>query len=472
MKSCFSAALIVLVTLAVSAGCIVPVDQTQRSEEPVVVIPQADINLTIGPATGAVIRPLLGVNIGPIPAGNDPANADLTAAYQGIGVNLIRTHDYYNALDMSVMYPDRTADPLLAQSYDFSRSDQVWRSITTGGFEPYFRLGDSYNNSTPPANALERANWVKASLEVLRHYRAGRWNGFNTPFRYFEIWNEPDNAQFWPRPHTPVEYFQLYCDTALTIKNEFPDLKVGGPGVTPAGALTPQGRKWTQDFLAFVRQSNAPLDFFSWHMYSNSPQQYAEAAAFYRSSLDARGFTQTTKHITEWNTEIKRSQDSSADSVALRTGARGAAILTACWMELQNQSDLDVSTFYRGPDPDIKAPTFYGLFYADGRPKSIASAFSLWSKMSGYSTRLDIEMPQSSPLYVLAGRNGSGQTALLIANPGSQPIIPLIGFSDGRQVGQISLYTVSGSNQQVQTGSLSSPVPEIGAESVQLLIIE
>gem|GEM_PF-4119490 len=69
MKSCFSAALIVLVTLAVSAGCIVPVDQTQRSEEPVVVIPQADINLTIGPATGAVIRPLLGINIGPIPAG-------------------------------------------------------------------------------------------------------------------------------------------------------------------------------------------------------------------------------------------------------------------------------------------------------------------------------------------------------------------------------------------------------------------
>jgi len=233
MKSCFSAALIVLVALAVSAGCIVPVDQTQRPEEPVVVIPQADINLTIGPATGAVIRPLLGVNIGPIPAGNDPANADLTAAYQGIGVNLIRTHDYYNALDMSVMYPDRTADPLLAQSYDFSRSDQVWRSITTGGFEPYFRLGDSYNNSTPPANALERANWVKASLEVLWHYRAGRWNGFNTPFRYVEIWNEPDNVQFWPRPHTPVEYFQLYCDTALTIKNEFPDLKVGGPGVTP-----------------------------------------------------------------------------------------------------------------------------------------------------------------------------------------------------------------------------------------------
>ncbi len=462
---------IVLVLLAITAGCIVPAAQTQQPE-PTEVIPQADINITIGNETGGVIRPLLGVNVGPLPVGDEPANADLTSAYKEIGVNLIRTHDYYQALDMCIMYPVRTADPALAQSYDFASSDPVWRSIIAGGFEPYLRLGDSYSNSTPPANALERANWVKAAIEVLRHYRNGKWNGFYTPFRYVEIWNEPDNNQFWPRPHTPLEYFQLYCDTALTIKNEFPDLKVGGPGVTPAGALTPQGRKWTQDFLAFVRQSNAPLDFFSWHMYSNSPQQYAEAATFYRSSLDARGFAQTTKHITEWNTEIKRSQESSADSVALRTGARGAAILSACWIELQNQNDLEVSTFYRGSDTNIDNPTFYGLFYADGRPKSIASAFSLWSKMSGYSKRLDIETPQSSPLYVLAGRNGAGQAAVLIANPGSEPITPLINFSDGRQVGQISLYTVSGSNHQVRTGSLSSPVIEIGAESVQLLVID
>jgi len=466
-----TAAVILLTLLSGIAGCVIPVAQTQQPE-PAEVIPQADINITIGSETGGLIRPLLGVNVGPIPAGTDPANADLTSAYKEIGVNLIRTHDYYNALDMCIMYPDRTADPLLVQSYDFSRSDQVWRSIIAGGFEPYLRLGDSYNNSTPPANALERSNWVKASIEVLRHYRTGRWNGFNTPFRYVEIWNEPDNAQFWPRPHTPIEYFQLYSDTALAIKSEFPDLKVGGPGVTPAGALTPQGRKWVQDFLAFVRQSNAPLDFFSWHMYSNSPQQYAEAAAFYRSSLDARGFTQATKHITEWNTETKRSQESSADAVALRSGARGAAILSACWIELQHQTDLEVSTFYRGTDPDIIAPTFYGLFYADGRPKSIASAFSLWSKMAGYSKRLDTRMPQSSPLYVLAGRNSAGQAALLIANPGSQPINPLIRFSDGREIKQISLYTVGGSNQQAQAGSLSNPVLEIGAESVQFLIID
>ncbi len=472
MKSPSMIAAIILVFITGLAGCIMPITQTRQEEPAAAVVPQADINLTIGSPTGETIRPLLGVNIGPIPAGTDPANADLTSAYKEIGVNLIRTHDYYDALDMSVMYPAMTADPLLTQSYDFSRSDQVWRSIVSGGFEPYLRLGDSYNNSRPPSNPTERSNWVKAGIEVIRHYRTGRWNGFITPFRYVEIWNEPDNAQFWPRPHTPLEYFQLYSDTALAIKSQFPDLKVGGPGVTPAGSLTPQGRKWVQDFLAFVKQSGAPLDFFSWHMYSNEPRQYAEAAAFYRSALDNRGFSGTVKHITEWNTEIKRSQESSADALALRTGAKGAAILSACWIELQRQNDLEVSTFYRGPDPDIKAPTFYGLFYADGRPKSIASAFSLWSRMASYTQRLDTQMPQSSPLYVLSGRNGAGQTALLIVNPGSETITPLINFSDGRQIKQVSLYRVSGSNQQVQTVSSAGTVLEIVPESVQLLIIE
>jgi len=42
----------------------------------------AGLIVTIGTPTGKTIKPLLGVNVGPIPAGNDPRNADLTTAYQ------------------------------------------------------------------------------------------------------------------------------------------------------------------------------------------------------------------------------------------------------------------------------------------------------------------------------------------------------------------------------------------------------
>ncbi len=430
-----------------------------------------DITITLGGATPSLIRPLLGVNIGPLPAGSDPANADLTSVYKQVGVNLIRTHDYYNALDMSIIYPGRTADPSKLTSYNFTSSDLTWKSIINGGFEPYFRLGDSYNDAVPPANALERANWVKAAIEVLRHYRAGKWNGFHTPFRYVEVWNEPDNQQFWPRPRTAVEYYQLYIETAQAVKQEFPDLKVGGPGVTPAGALTPQGQKWVQNFMDFIRQNNRPLDFFSWHMYSNSPSEYAQAAASYRAALDARGFTQTPTHITEWNTDIKHGSDSGPEARALRCGSKGAALLTAAWIELQ-QNNIEVSTFYRGPDPDIRAATFYGMFYADGRPKPIALAFSLWSKMSQYSGRLNLTNSSSAQLWLLAGQNGSVQSALLIANPSDTPHAAAIAFSDQRKINSITLYRVDETalNGQVQVSTLNSPVVDIGANTVELLI--
>jgi xylan 1,4-beta-xylosidase len=452
----------------------IQVPATSSIPAPTTQVPSAlpDITFTLGNSTGGAIKPLLGVNIGPLPAGTSPQNANLTSAYQQIGVNLIRTHDYYGPLDMSQMYPDRLRDPSNPQSYNFTKSDQTWQAILNGGFEPYFRLGDSWNNARPPANAQERANWVKAAVEVLRHYREGKWQGFTSKFRYVEIWNEPDNQQFWPKPHTPQEYFQLYLETATAIRQAFPELKIGGPALTPAGALASQGKKWTQDFLDFVKQNNAPLDFFSWHMYSNIPQQYADAAIFYRNSLDTRGFSRTHTHITEWNTDIKRDSDNSAESLALRTGGKGATILTAAWIALQ-QNNVAESMFYRGPDPDIKAPTFYGLFYADGKPKHIALAFSLWLKMTSYPERLIINTSSSTSLWVLAGQNSVGEIALLIANPDDKTLKWGFNFADQRRTSyKISLFQVNDASEQTQTSAFSNHVLEIGANTIQLLILK
>jgi hypothetical protein len=276
-----------------------------------------------------------------------------------------------------------------------------------------------------------------AAIEVLKHYRTGKWNGFSTRFRYVEIWNEPDNKKFWPRPRTPLDYFQLYHEAAVAIKQQFPELKVGGPAVTQAGALIPQGKKWTQDFLDFVRQKNAPLDFFSWRMYSNNPGEYAEAAKFYRSLLDARGLTHATMHITEWNTDVRDLVDDDPEALALRTGGKGAAILTAAWISLQCNG-VDESTFYRGPDPDTRVPTFYGLFYADGSPKRSALAFSLWSKMASEN----------------------------------RPIRVGISFADQRPIHKITTYQVSHASDKVQTSALNGTVFELGGYSVSLVTID
>ncbi len=425
-----------------------------------------DAVITLGGVLGQTVRPLLGVNIGPVPAGRDANNADLTQAYRQIGVMLVRTHDFYGALDMSVMYRDRTRDPANPQAYDFRTSDAIWRAIVGGGFEPYLRLGDSWNDARPPANAQERANWVRAAVEVVRHYRQGQWNGFTTPFRYVEVWNEPDNQQFWPKPHSPQEYFQLYVETARALKQAFPDLQVGGPGVTQTGFLTPQGKAWVHSFLLYAKQHNAPLDFFSWHLYANDPREWVNAARFYRGELDAVGFQATAMHVTEWNTEIRQVGDTSPEAVALRTGGRGAAILTAAWIAMQDHG-VAVATLYRGPDPDMNAPTFYGIFYANGAPKRIALAFSLWAQLAAHPQRLQASSAPEKGLWLLAGQNDAGEIALLIANPTQASIRYVVHGMEGRR---LTLFQVGDGGDAVQPLPVNGEGLEIGAETVQLII--
>ncbi len=426
---------------------------------------QPQVTLTLGGMTNEKIHPLLGVNIGPVPAGKDPANADLTNAYRQIGVTLIRTHDFYGPLDMAVMYPDRRRDPVNPQSYDFHASDKIWQAIVDGGFEPYFRLGDSWNNSKPPVNAQERANWVRAAVEVVRHYHQGQWNGFAMSFRYIEIWNEPDNRQFWPPPHTLLEYFQLYVETAQALKQVFPDLLVGGPGVTQAGVFAPQGQKWTRDFLAYVRKNDAPLDFFSWHIYSNDPNDWIRAAQFYRSELDTLGFQATAMHLTEWNTDIRQPETDRKEMLALRTGGKGAAILTAAWIAMQ-QNGIAVSTFYRGSDPSMDAVEFYGLFYANGNPKRNALAFQLWSRLAAHPQRVIVSAAPETELWILAGQDASGEIALLLANPMDTSVCYAVAGLEGRQ---LDLLQVNDESDQIQSQALDGNTAEIGGYTVQLI---
>ncbi|NOY98871.1 MAG: alpha/beta hydrolase fold domain-containing protein [Chloroflexi bacterium] len=457
----------VALLLIASLACnLLPGVERNTSVEPTAPPPdQADLTLSLGAPTGETIRPLLGVNIGPIPAGDNPANADLTEAYHQIGVTMIRTHDYYGPLDMAVMYPDQNADPSDPASYDFSASDEVFRAILAGGFEPYLRLGDSWN-----VRGLERrapvnpGNWVRAAVEVVRRYD-GMSRQAGVPLRYVEIWNEPNLKQFWDG--TQAEFFDLFAATVTAVKAEFPDLKVGGPGLTPAGALSPQGQKYVRDFLANMQLHITPLDFLSWHVYANDPEDFVQAAIFYRQQLDAYGYTEAESHITEWNTAVKESR--ADDAPDLRYTAQGAAILSAAWIGLQEQG-VDVSTFYRGPDPDINAPHFYGMFYADGRPKPIALAFSLWAELTRYPQRAALTASADSGLWTLAAQNGNGETAILIANPDEQGLTYRIVLPDGSAARAATVKMVSEASEGMQEFQ-AGDVIEIPGYSTQLVIL-
>lgn len=439
----------------------------------------ADTIYTVGSANGTV-RPLLGINIGPMGTGT-AGNPALTTSYQQLGIQLIRTHDYYGPLDMATLYPDRSKDPDLQSSFnftgkvgaDFRSSDDVFGSIVNNGFQPFFRLGDSYNNAKPPTDS-ERANWVKAAVNVLKHYRQGQWNGFQSDFKYVEIWNEPDNVVFWPKPYTQTQFNQLYDATAKAVRAAFPELKIGGPGLTPAGCLSDSGKRWTTVFLDYVKQNNVPLDYFSWHMYSNTPADYAACAAYYRSALDARGFTNVPTLLTEWNTSAEGNTQSSEEKLALRTKAKGAAILTGAWIAMQQRDDVAETLFYRGPDPSMDAPFFYGIYYANGQPKKVAQAWALWKDISSYPKRLSITTASTQThLHVLAAENDAGARAFLMSNTGTSSENWTVNLPNGNTLADytVTLKTVSDGNTDITSSTFTGNSLTIPSNTVQLLTL-
>lgn len=435
--------------LLMVAALVTPLPATPRAmaaTAPVVFVLGADL-------PDRPVRPLLGVNAGPTPAG-EPGNADLTAAYRAAGVTSVRTHDFYGPLDMSTMYPDQNADPSNPASYDFNTSDETFAAILGAGLEPYLRIGDSWNNVRRVTN---HANHVRAAVEVVRRYRdPARWG--SNRLRYVEFWNEPD-GRFWIGSRE--EFFELFRDTALALQAEFPELKIGGPGLTPAGFKSPEGQSFTRGFLETMRASGIELGFFSWHMYSNDPNDFTGAAAFYRELLDSYGFPQAESHITEWNTEYREGGDPS-----LRTGARGAALMTAAWIGLQ-QEGVDGSWFYRGNDTSPRLPTFFGLFYADGRPKPIGQAFALWAEMAAHPTRIDIQGGSDSDgLWALAGRDATGEVALLVVNTSASTASWQL---TGAPAGALALREVSDTSDGIATRTLDAPGADIGPYTVQLV---
>jgi xylan 1,4-beta-xylosidase len=437
-----------------------------------------EIVLTVGEGQGA-IKPLIGVNAGPMPAGKK-GNADLTAAYHRMGIRHIRTHDYYGPLDMSTMYPCLDADPDLPDSYNFRVSDEKMKTLVQAGFQPYFRIGDSWNNVRIPRTAQQQSNFARAAVNVVRHYTEGKWEGMRAPIEHLEIWNEPDLNQFWPDKYE--NFFPLYIRMFKALKNAFPHLKIGGPAFVVASYKIP-GQRWKiTSFIKTIKEAGIAPDFLSWHFYGSDPQEYAEAVSYYRGQLDQNGFTKTELHLTEWNT------DTFGDARRLRLSSLGASRLTGAWIAMQ-EAGLDMAFFYRGNDTSPDLPTFYGMFFADGREKPVARAFQLWSEMTKCDRKLAVatgvplldaakyqsKSPAFKPVWFLAGSEGEGPSKIRVMIASCHDINCQIKFAreDFNKAGwKISATLLSAPNGDPRRIELRQPRISLKSNDIALVRFE
>ena len=342
-------------------------------------------------------------------------------------------------IDVHAVFPNLKADATDEKSYRFARTDDYLKAIHATGAGIVYRLGESIEHSPrkhrvhPPA---DHNQWAAACVGIIRHYNEGWAGGMKLGIRYWEIWNEPENRPaMWTG--NDDDYFRLYSTAALAIRKRFSDVKIGGPSVGATGEVVDGQWKPTpflRGFFEHVGKTKAPLDFFSWHTYSNDPLLYGRKAKAMRRWLDEHGFRGAELHLNEWNylpdddwtpMLAKAGGAGRARWYERMGGAEGAAFAATVLLDLQD-APVDVCNFYSGDS------SHFGLFTRDGVPKKTFHAMRAFVHLVETPVRVEAT-GQAGSCRVVAGLN-KGRTLMTVL--ASRFVAPKKGEADGDSIEQ------------------------------------
>jgi xylan 1,4-beta-xylosidase len=169
--------------------------------------------------------------------------------------------------EVGVYGEDRQGNPI----YNFDYVDQIYDGLLANGVKPFVEV--SFMPKLLAARLDYHPFWYKPIVSPPADY--AKWNALIHAFAqhlidrygidevaswYFEVWNEP-NIDFWTGRPAQETYFELYDNTARTIKAVNQRLRVGGPATAQAA--------WVDAIIAHTTKEHIPLDFVSTHAYGN-----------------------------------------------------------------------------------------------------------------------------------------------------------------------------------------------------------
>ena len=390
------------------------------------------------------------------------------------GVPYSRLHDVGGGfggnlwVDIPNIFRDFSADADDPASYDFAFTDRLITALVENGVEPFFRLGVTIENYAairayrifPPA---DNEKWAVICEHIIRHYTEGWADGFRYKIEYWEIWNEPDNYedplenQMWRG--TKEQYFELYRAASTHLKRCFPHLKIGGyascgfysieDGFVPAAASSPRTDYFIaffDAFLAYIREHDCPLDFFSWHSY-DTVERNILYAHYARERLDAAGYTGTETTCNEWNSDVNA-----------RGTYRHAALTAAMMLAFQN-TPLDSAMFYdAGYGTSVYRALFHPLTKA---PFPAYYAFTAFNRLYTLGDQVDVQT-SCNGLYVVAAANGKCG-CIVLANPTGEDI-PM----DWQFVGTVTRCLLTAADENEKTVALPAVLPKESILTVEV----
>ena len=337
------------------------------------------------------------------------------------GIPYSRLHDVGGAfgggkfVDIPNIFRNFDADETDPANYDFTFTDKLMEALVEAGVEPYYRLGTTIENAAnikayytvPPKDF---AKWARICEHVIRHYTEGWANGYKFNIRYWEIWNEPEVQEQMMWNGTDEQFYEMYDTAAQHLKKCFPHLMIGGYASCGFYAVTPVNGKEPSDheknlihffegFFAYIKEHNTPIDFFSWHSYSDT-KRMAKMDKWLHNRLEELGYGHLETHLNEW------------DNCINEFGTAHHSAETAATMIAMQHGYADILCIY---DMRCSSAPYCPLFDIITK-KPIHSYYSMVAFNTLYKLGTQVEtLCDTEDLYVLAASDGES-SAMMISN--------------------------------------------------------
>jgi len=246
------------------------------------------------------------------------------------------------------------------------------------------------------------------------------------PVRYWEFCTEPECPYFWDKAFEPVpaDPLGLWLRTAMLTLVELHRYRESSPAASDlrfglgsfAGAETAVTVLRAFDSQPLPDGSHLPLDFLSFHAYSNDPLEIVEKVRAVAAVRDASGHYRGTEVVlAEWGPSL--------DGVGWSAQSMDVPLLVSTVIALGAAAGLDRShhAIFWDYFPAIR----YGLLDHELRPKPLYHAYTLLSAVIGVGAeRLAPEGFEDGRLdggdgAVLASRDPEGRLRVLLVNRGA-----------------------------------------------------
>lgn len=211
--------------------------------------------------------------------------ADITHLYKGAHISCIRPSDTCKsptggAFNIFEIFKNPDADEGLEKSYSFQRADrQILAAKGTGAEVIYCLYVCPEDGASEAVMRLmrDRGRLARICVNILRHYNEYWCGGFALGIKTVEIVLPRDTA-VGAGGTAQAEMFETYVRISDGIKLYDRTINVGGICFEPY-------TRACRDFLRYLSESNAPLDFLSVSVRAYSPEHMYEQIEQYARVL-------------------------------------------------------------------------------------------------------------------------------------------------------------------------------------------